>query len=178
MAGTACNFTSSHRSAAERTSVRRRKHSSQSSWDRPAITTGAAHNLDNRGCRWKAVSWLRGGRGIISRIAGHPLAAPEKAGPAMFPRTRHRKMTSAFRGCDLGGPPAEKREDRRFSTLKKGVVPRKGLEPSRPLSHWHLKPARLPIPPPGQCACHKRRCLLLSTTGHLYRGKTLRYLAR
>ena len=29
------------------------------------------------------------------------------------------------------------------------VVPRKGLEPSRPLSHWHLKPARLPIPPPG-----------------------------
>ena len=30
-----------------------------------------------------------------------------------------------------------------------GMVPRKGLEPSRPLSHWHLKPARLPIPPPG-----------------------------
>src|SRR3954452_5321492 len=29
------------------------------------------------------------------------------------------------------------------------LVPRKGLEPSRPLSHWHLKPARLPIPPPG-----------------------------
>src|SRR6201746_1396465 len=31
----------------------------------------------------------------------------------------------------------------------RAVVPRKGLEPSRPLSHWHLKPARLPIPPPG-----------------------------
>src|SRR6201991_5035066 len=29
------------------------------------------------------------------------------------------------------------------------MVPRKGLEPSRPLSHWHLKPARLPIPPTG-----------------------------
>src|ERR1700710_127212 len=29
------------------------------------------------------------------------------------------------------------------------VVPRRGLEPPRPLSHWHLKPARLPIPPPG-----------------------------
>src|SRR3954453_20911348 len=29
------------------------------------------------------------------------------------------------------------------------VVPRKGLDPSRLLSHWHLKPARLPIPPPG-----------------------------
>src|ERR1700676_2214977 len=44
------------------------------------------------------------------------------------------------------------------------LVPRKGLEPSRPLSHWHLKPARLPIPPPGpgrvstdlSHACHKR----------------------
>src|SRR3546814_9194005 len=30
------------------------------------------------------------------------------------------------------------------------MVPRKGLEPSRPCGHWHLKPARLPIPPPGQ----------------------------
>src|ERR1700684_1649566 len=36
-----------------------------------------------------------------------------------------------------------------FNRLGMGVVPRKGLEPSRPLSHWHLKPARLPIPPPG-----------------------------
>ena len=29
------------------------------------------------------------------------------------------------------------------------VVPRRGLEPPRLLHHWHLKPARLPIPPPG-----------------------------
>lgn len=33
--------------------------------------------------------------------------------------------------------------------IQNRMVPRKGLEPSRPLSHWHLKPARLPIPPPG-----------------------------
>src|SRR6202789_2172118 len=32
------------------------------------------------------------------------------------------------------------------------MVPRKGLEPSRLLGHWHLKPARLPIPPPGHGA--------------------------
>lgn len=39
---------------------------------------------------------------------------------------------------------------RRHAELEeRSVVPRKGLEPSRPLSHWHLKPARLPIPPPG-----------------------------
>ncbi len=31
-----------------------------------------------------------------------------------------------------------------------GMVPRRGLEPPRPFDHWHLKPARLPIPPPGQ----------------------------
>src|SRR5688572_28083031 len=29
------------------------------------------------------------------------------------------------------------------------MVPKRGLEPQRPLSHWYLKPARLPIPPPG-----------------------------
>ena len=29
------------------------------------------------------------------------------------------------------------------------MVPRRGLEPPRLLHHWHLKPARLPIPPPG-----------------------------
>ena len=30
------------------------------------------------------------------------------------------------------------------------MVPRKGLEPSQPCGHRYLKPARLPIPPPGQ----------------------------
>ena len=29
------------------------------------------------------------------------------------------------------------------------MVPRRGLEPPRPNGHWHLKPARLPIPPSG-----------------------------
>ena len=40
----------------------------------------------------------------------------------------------------------------RVAARRRSVVPRKGLEPSRPLSHWHLKPARLPIPPPGHAA--------------------------
>ena len=30
------------------------------------------------------------------------------------------------------------------------MVPRRGLEPPRGCPHWHLKPARLPIPPPRQ----------------------------
>ena len=38
------------------------------------------------------------------------------------------------------------------------VVPRRGLEPPRPLSHWYLKPARLPIPPPGH-RCVGPRCI-------------------
>ena len=29
------------------------------------------------------------------------------------------------------------------------MVPRRRLELPRPCGHWHLKPARLPIPPPG-----------------------------
>src|SRR6202048_3257090 len=51
-------------------------------------------------------------------------------------------------------------------TLRSVVVPRKGLEPSRPLSHWHLKPARLPIPPPGPgpvSTDRSRACQIAST---------------
>src|ERR1700712_2547244 len=50
----------------------------------------------------------------------------------------------------LGGQGIDRLAFQRNHGLGQGqVVPRKGLEPSRPLSHWHLKPARLPIPPPG-----------------------------
>ena len=47
------------------------------------------------------------------------------------------------------GRRARQQQGRDGEELLKKMVPRKGLEPSRPLSHWHLKPARLPIPPPG-----------------------------
>src|SRR6056297_1372846 len=33
-------------------------------------------------------------------------------------------------------------------TVAQYLVPRRGLEPPRGFPHWHLKPARLPIPPP------------------------------
>ena len=36
------------------------------------------------------------------------------------------------------------------------LVPRRGLEPPRPLGHWYLKPARLPIPPSGH-RCRRAR---------------------
>ena len=59
------------------------------------------------------------------------------------------------------------------------VVPRKGLEPSRPLSHWHLKPARLPIPPPGPGRVSKdrsRACQIASMRPNpLYSGIALAY---
>lgn len=61
--------------------------------------------------------------------------------------------------CPIKGPMPPRCLDRRLPSRLIGsspilrqilqMVPRKGLEPSRPLSHWHLKPARLPIPPPG-----------------------------
>ena len=56
-------------------------------------------------------------------------------------RTKNARTWSPVRESTLN--PERKQE------LRKWMVPRKGLEPSRPLSHWHLKPARLPIPPPG-----------------------------
>src|SRR3569623_3242973 len=47
------------------------------------------------------------------------------------------------------GPPGKRRTALEARNIQR-MVPRKGLEPSRPFGHWHLKPARLPIPPPGQ----------------------------
>src|ERR1700756_2532937 len=38
----------------------------------------------------------------------------------------------------------------RSLTGTKKLLPKKGLEPPRPCGHWYLKPARLPIPPPGR----------------------------
>jgi hypothetical protein len=54
------------------------------------------------------------------------------------------------------------------------LVPRKGLEPSRPLSHWHLKPARLPIPPPGPGPVSKdpsRACQIANARQFIASGK-------
>ncbi len=54
--------------------------------------------------------------------------------------------------------PSPHRAKQHFNCFGQGhLVPRKGLEPSRPLSHWHLKPARLPIPPPGPGRVSKDR---------------------
>src|SRR5690606_25596766 len=39
------------------------------------------------------------------------------------------------------------------------VVPRRGLEPPRGFPHWHLKPARLPVPPPRQGAGRRTNVL-------------------
>lgn len=40
-----------------------------------------------------------------------------------------------------------------FGSLdQEALVPRRRLELPRPCGHRHLKPARLPIPPPGQAA--------------------------
>ncbi len=56
----------------------------------------------------------------------------------------------------FGGPSATARasaveQARNVQVLREDpqrMVPRRGLEPPRGCPHWHLKPARLPIPPP------------------------------
>ncbi len=59
---------------------------------------------------------------------------------------------------------------RRWLRMRLGaaVLPRRGLEPPRGFPHWHLKPARLPIPPPRHRFCTNarlysdRRCLSIA----------------
>ena len=46
-----------------------------------------------------------------------------------------------------------------------GMVPRRRLELPRPCGHRYLKPARLPIPPPGPLISVSRRKLVLSLLG-------------
>jgi hypothetical protein len=61
-------------------------------------------------------------------------------------------------GFSRAVPRSGRRLGSRISLIwARAMVPRKGLEPSRPLSHWHLKPARLPIPPPGPGRVSKDR---------------------
>ena len=44
------------------------------------------------------------------------------------------------------------------------MVPRRRLELPRSRDHWHLKPARLPIPPPGPSASLQ----IISQNSYLY----------
>ena len=51
------------------------------------------------------------------------------------------------------------------------LVPRAGVEPARHCCHWCLRPARLPIPPPGHgMECTKiKKTPVLKTGVHFYR---------
>ena len=49
------------------------------------------------------------------------------------------------------------------------AVPRTGVEPVRVLAHWCLRPARLPIPPPGRAGGKD-----IPTMGFFFRCRTLR----
>ena len=48
-------------------------------------------------------------------------------------------------------------------------MPRTGVEPVRVLAHWCLRPARLPIPPPGRAGGKD-----IPSTGFFFRCPTLR----
>ena len=49
----------------------------------------------------------------------------------------------------LGASILVRRASNGRGAIKMVMVPRRRLELPRPNGHWHLKPARLPIPPPG-----------------------------
>ena len=85
--------------------------------------------------------------------AGDPGGAPSGARVARFAARRV--------PADSGKEPHEKTGDPVFvgwspvraashRRTPQDEVPGRGLEPPRGCPHWHLKPARLPIPPPGR----------------------------
>ena len=77
---------------------------------------------------------------------GGQVTVMEEGGHDLAPAACGRAST-----IEAGRPPTKGR----WPPPPRRMVPRKGLEPSRPLSHWHLKPARLPIPPPGPGGRHR-----------------------
>src|ERR1700730_10051700 len=93
---------------------------------------------------------------------GTGTVAPSPMHQASLVGVRVRGLDVAIEKCPRGKNRSSVRRGRKQTSGHNGrselhldnsglgqMVPRKGLEPSRPLSHWHLKPARLPIPPPG-----------------------------
>ncbi len=85
------------------------------------------------------------------------------------------------------GSSANVSEQSRLPPRKRAMVPRRGLEPPRLLHHWHLKPARLPIPPPGRALRaqagadrappHRRQCGAVATAAAWRRAFVAREMA-
>ena len=117
----------------------------QPAGDQPAAIAGLIEGLENGLSHQTLLGVTGSGKSIgyddqvyiVEHIEGRSRASLVRAGPFID------QLMS-----EHGAAPVEPRSGRSLSVG--GVVPRRGLEPPRPLSHWYLKPARLPIPPPGQ----------------------------
>jgi hypothetical protein len=113
---------------------------------------------------WRAGEGMapRRGDGVQrrGRRSGEGLA-PKGAGGAQEREWRQREGAALRRGnakgrgrrsgegmAPKGGGGAQKKK----RAQKKAMVPRRRLELPRPLGHRYLKPARLPVPPPGHTA--------------------------
>jgi hypothetical protein len=98
----------------------------------------------------------KGGEVLAALLIGGRLISPEPGEPEAYflarikpdPSRIHQSPKGGYLG-GLGGP-----SDPNFIYYSiiyaENMVPRRGLEPPRPCGHRYLKPARLPIPPPGQ----------------------------
>ena len=140
------------RSAARRGSASAAPWCGSSRTSRPAPRCGACSDSrpDRRTCPW----W-RSPRSSQARNStfGALSAAFGRRGTAPSPGTESRM--SLNERC----PPAERWTSRDFVVVREG-----GLEPPRPLGHWNLNPARLPIPPLARVSGGDRSALLRSSS--------------
>ena len=104
--------------------------------------------LEHRACRLSNRRKARkagdsGNRRLLPSVVAGRREPRRRAKSLSETETSHEPQAPKREAATAGLPAA------RLEFQRGVLVPRKGLEPSRPLSHWHLKPARLPIPPPG-----------------------------
>ena len=95
-------------------------------------------------------------RNALPRIGNGPSGKGPQKGPQIFAIVgEHQQPRAVIARAKLADSKGFFKQFRMSANCI--LVPRKGLEPSRPCGHWHLKPARLPIPPPGPSAARARR---------------------
>src|SRR4051794_20602447 len=89
-----------------------------------------------------------GGRFHFVREGGvGPTATPVAASRRLEPRAAGARPEEFVHPLTREMETAPQKPGGRFHLVREG-----GVEPPRPFGHWHLKPARLPIPPLARVA--------------------------
>jgi hypothetical protein len=117
---------------------------------RRGVARRRGDGAEERRRRPKEGAALRRGTGAqgSGRRSGEGVA-PKGGGGAQEREWRQREGAALRRGTGAKGRGRRSEEE---TGSEKAMVPRRRLELPRPLGHRYLKPARLPVPPPGHTA--------------------------